>query len=111
MNTQLMKRLVISTWAALSLAGLLLTAALLGTICEPSVEGRKWEIQYFASMPGHLDWKPTALSAIKSRQQLWHGAIVAFRVVAGVSLIIVLVSAANIAWLLKLARSPNDNCA
>ena len=111
MKTKLIKRLVVSTWTALSIAGLLLIAAWIGTHFEPSVEGRRAELARFEAMPAHGDWKPTALSLIKSRQEVVHVGITALRAVMGVSVVFALLSVVNIVWLRRLARSNHDTSA
>ena len=105
MKTNITKWLVISNCTVLAFAGLLLAAAWVGTRFEPSVPALRSEITRFEAMPAQLDWKPTAVSLIKSRQDIVHMGSTGLRVVMGIAFGFAALGAANLFCLHKLARS------
>jgi hypothetical protein len=108
MKRKLIKRLVWTTSLLLALSMLVLCGAWVGSRFEPSIPARQAEVRQFEAMSSRLDWKPTALGLIKSRQDLVHERSSIFSVLMAVSAVFVLLTGVNIAWLRRLARFNND---
>ena len=103
------KWLLFSNCTVLAVAGLLLSAAWGGTRFQPSVAALQSEITRLQAMPAQLDWKPTALSLVRSRQDMMHVGAAGLRMLMVIAFGIAALAASNVFCLRKLVQDSDGS--
>lgn len=99
---------MITNCITLVLATLFCLAAWFCIRYVPSAAARQAEVARFEAMPVQLDWKPTALSLIKNRQEMAHASGVTLMLIVGAFATVAVISTFSLLSLRRLARSSGD---
>ena len=103
MTKNIKKWLLFSNCTVLVVAGLLFSAAWSGTQFQPSTAALKAEIARYQAMSAQLDWKPTALSLVRTRQEIMHAGATRLRIVMVIAFGIAALATSNVFCLRKSA--------
>jgi hypothetical protein len=104
MRKNIARWLLFSNCTVLAIAGFLLIAAWIGTRFQPSALALRSEITRYEATPVQLDWKPTALSLVRTRQDMMNWGSTGLRIVMLIAFGFGGVAVTNVVCLRKLAR-------